>query len=163
MPSTVTRSISGKLSLMLMLLKQNILMYTKVFFKQFLLKKKGVLYFHFWAYRGQRVHQSLNTSRVTEILFTDHFYQWLARICLWWVRTEVNQKNGLCEPQDGQSSDILEDAPQRDKQGIEKKSQHMNEAQVWEATEKRWLKLKYSLPANGLNYFSYLTPLKIIY
>ena len=38
----------------------------------------------------------------------------------------------------------------------------MNEAQVWEATEKRWLKLKYSLPANGL-YFSYLTPLKIIY
>lgn len=37
----------------------------------------------------------------------------------------------------------------------------MNEVQVCEATEKRWLKLKYSLPASGLYYFFYLIPLNI--
>lgn len=36
----------------------------------------------------------------------------------------------------------------------------MKEVQVWEATEKRWLKLKYHFPGNGLNYFFYLIPLK---
>lgn len=41
-------------------------------------------------------------------------------------------------------------------------SQHTNEVQCWEATAKRWLKLKY-LPASGRKYFFCLKPLNLIY
>lgn len=102
-------------------------------------KNERISIFTFEWIDAKRIHQNLNTCHVIEILFIDHLYQCLPRICLSSMRTEVNHKKGLHEPWDRQGWDISEDVSlQRDKWDIERR------VSTWSAGlgsnwKKRWL------------------------